>query len=115
MNKRKRNSKIMIGMLVAVVALGIGYAAIAGINLLINGPDNLELTNCIPNNTQLLDANIQNGCVILNFSQEITNFSNEEQKFNIIKCILNTLSQLNEVNSIKFLINNEQTSIFGEE
>ena len=37
MNKRKRNSKIMIGMLIAVVALGIGYDAIAGINLLING------------------------------------------------------------------------------
>ncbi len=42
MNKRKRNSKIMLGMLIAVVALGIGYAAIAGINLLINGTSSVK-------------------------------------------------------------------------
>ncbi len=36
MNRRKK-SKIMLGLLLAVIGLGIGYAAIAGVNLLVNG------------------------------------------------------------------------------
>ena len=35
--RRRKNSKIMLGLLIAVVALGVGYAAITGVNLLING------------------------------------------------------------------------------
>jgi len=35
--KRRKNSKIMLGLLIAVIALGVGYAAISGVNLLING------------------------------------------------------------------------------
>ncbi len=42
MYRRKKNSKIMVGMLIAVVALGIGYAAIAGVNLLINGTSSVK-------------------------------------------------------------------------
>jgi len=41
MNKMKRKDKkegrLFLGILVAVVALGVGYAAISGVNLLING------------------------------------------------------------------------------
>ena len=37
MRKEKRNSKIMLGLLIAVVTLGIGYAAITAIPLIING------------------------------------------------------------------------------
>ena len=32
MNKKKQ-SKVILGLLIAVVALGIGYAAIAGVSL----------------------------------------------------------------------------------
>lgn len=35
--KRRKNSKLMLGLLLAVIGLGIGYAAIAGVNLLVNG------------------------------------------------------------------------------
>ena len=35
--RRRKNSKIMLGLLIAVVALGVGYAAISGVNLLSNG------------------------------------------------------------------------------
>lgn len=34
---KKTNGKIFLGLMVAVVALGIGYAAISGVNLIING------------------------------------------------------------------------------
>ena len=35
--KRKKNSKILLGLLLAVIGLGIGYAAVTGVNLFING------------------------------------------------------------------------------
>ena len=35
--RRRKNSKMILGLLIAVVALGVGYAAITGVNLLING------------------------------------------------------------------------------
>ena len=85
------------------------------INLLIKGPSNDGLLNVFPDNTQVLDAYIQNGCVTIDFSEEILNFENEEQQYNIVNSILNTLTQLNEVSSIKILINNENSSYFKEE
>lgn len=82
--------------------------------LLLNGPKTSTLKNVFPENTRLIDATIENGCVTVNFSQEIENFESDTQKFNIINCILNTLGSLNEVNSIKILINNEQSTKFNE-
>ncbi len=40
--KRRKNSKLLLGLLVAIVSMGIGYAAIAGIGLLINGNASLK-------------------------------------------------------------------------
>ena len=77
------------------------------VNLLIEGPKNSDLTKLIPDNTTLINASIDHSNVILNFSSEILNFADETQKYNIINSILNTLSQLNEVNSFNILINNE--------
>ena len=85
------------------------------INLLIEGPSNDTLLKVFPDNTQVLDAYIKNGCVSIDFSEEILNVENEEQQYNIINSILNTLTQLNEVNSIKILVNNESSDYFKEE
>lgn len=74
---------------------------------LIEGPTEENLINVFPENTRLIDAKLSNNCIILNFSEELLNFKDDEQKYNIINSILNTLTQLNEVNSIKILINNE--------
>ena len=84
------------------------------VNLLILGPSSENLSNVFPENTQILDAYIKNNCVTLDFSEELLNFENEDQKYNIINSILNTLSQLNEVNSIEFMINNEKNDIFSD-
>ena len=82
------------------------------IELLLLGPQNNELVNCFPENTKILDATFDNGCVILNFSEDILNFKDETQKLNIISCTLNTLKQLNEVNSIKILVNGDLNNSF---
>ena len=84
------------------------------VNLLIQGPKSRNLINIFPENTQILDAYIKNNCVTLDFSEELLNFENEDQKYNIINCILNTLSQLNEVNSVELLINNEKSEVFSD-
>lgn len=84
------------------------------INFLISGPQTDSLKNVFPENVKLLDSKYENGSVLLNFSEEILNYSDDTQKYNIINCILNTLTQLNEVNSIKFLVNNETSNEFDE-
>lgn len=85
------------------------------VDLLIAGPSQESLVNVFPNNTQLLDTTFAQNCVTLNFSADLLNYENEEQKFNIINSLLNTLTQLNEVNSIKILINGENNSNFNDE
>ena len=84
------------------------------VNLLISGPSSENLSNVFPENTRVLDAYIKNNCVTLDFSEELLNFENEDQKYNIVNSILNTLAQLNEVNSIEFLINNEKSDVFSD-
>lgn len=85
------------------------------IELLISGPQSENLVKVFPENTKILEAKLENSCVILNFSEELINYVDDNQKFNIINTILNTLTQLNEVNSIKILINNNQSDKFNEE
>ena len=84
------------------------------VNLLIQGPKSQNLASVFPEKTQILDAYIKNNCVTLDFSEELLNFETEDQKYNIVNSILNTLAQLNEVNSIEFLINNEKNDAFSD-
>lgn len=84
------------------------------VDLLIQGPTSEFLSNVFPENTQVLDAYLKNDCVIVDFSQELLNFENEEQKYNIINSVLNTLTKLNEVNSVEILINNEKNDSFSD-
>lgn len=84
------------------------------IELLLSGPQTDNLINVFPENTKILDTKLENNCVILNFSEEFLNFKDDEQKFNMINCILNTLKQLNEVNSIKILVGGNSNDNFDE-
>jgi len=84
------------------------------VNLLLAGPSSQNMSNVFPENTQILDAYIKNNCVTLDFSEELLNFKDENQKYNIVNSILNTLAQLNEVNSIQILINNEKNDAFSD-
>lgn len=85
------------------------------VQLLIDGPQTDTLKKVFPDNIQILDAVIENNCVTLNFSETLSNIKDDTQKFNVINCILNTLTQLNEVNSIKILINGTPSELFNEE
>lgn len=84
------------------------------VNLLIKGPQSSNLKELIPDGTILNDIKIENGCAILNLSNEFLNFENEEKKFKIINSIVNTLTNLKEINSVSFLINGEKNEKLSE-
>ena len=85
------------------------------IEKLLEGPSDENLEKVFPENTHIIDANLSNDCVMLNFSEEILNYKDDIQKYNIINSILNTLTQLNEVSAIKILVNNEINDQISQE
>ena len=78
------------------------------INLLIKGPQSSNLKKLIPDGTVLHDIKIEKSCAIINVSNEFLNYENEENKLKIINSIVNTLTNLKEIKSIKFLVNGKQ-------
>lgn len=78
------------------------------INLLIKGPQGSNLKKLIPDGTVVHDVKIDKSCAIINVSNEFLNYENDENKLKIINSIVNTLTNLKEINSVKFLINGEQ-------
>ena len=86
------------------------------INLLIEGPKNERLIKLIPENTKLNNAEIINNIVYLDFSSEFINeqFLGEEHEKKIINSIINTLTELNEVNGIYITINGEKNLGFPD-
>ncbi len=86
------------------------------VNLLIEGPKNEDKENIFPENTKLLNTSLEGDCLTLNFSSEFLNYdkTDEKTKENLVNSIVNTLTQLNEVNSIKILIDGAQNEEFNE-
>ncbi len=78
------------------------------VELLIKGPQSSNLKKLIPDGTLLHDVKVDKSCAIVNVSNEFLNFENEENKLKIINSIVNTLTNLKEINSVKFLINGEE-------
>lgn len=78
------------------------------VKLLIKGPESSNLKKLIPDGTVLHDIKVDKSCAIVNVSNEFLNFENEENKLKIINSIVNTLTNLKEINSVKFLINGEE-------
>lgn len=86
------------------------------IELLLKGPKNESLERIIPEGTTVFDVGIEAGCVIINLSKDVLSFGEDETiKKNIINSIYQTLTELNEVTSIRFLIEGEENSNFPEE
>lgn len=87
------------------------------IELLINGPKNDKLKVIIPENTKLLNSSLEGECLTLDFSSELLNYSNNDskEKENLINSIVNTVTELNEVNKVKILINGQTNDEFKKE
>lgn len=86
------------------------------VELLINGPKNDKLKTVIPENTKLLKSYLDGECLTLDFSEELLNYNKEDgkEKDNLINSIVNTVTELNEVNKVKFLVNGQACNDFEE-
>lgn len=86
------------------------------VNLLIEGPKNEKATKVIPENTKVLKTYTEGDCVVLDLSKEFLNYSKEDtkQKQNMIDSIVNTLTELTEVNSVKFMIDGQSNEEFKD-
>lgn len=86
------------------------------INLLIEGPKNEKLVKLIPEGTNLISAEIKDNILFLNFSKEFINEQNlgKEQEELILKSIVNTVTELTEINKVAFLIEGEQDKGFPD-
>lgn len=87
------------------------------VELLISGPKNEKLKSIIPENTKLLSSSLEGECLILDFSSELLNYNKQDnkEKENLVNSIVNTVTELNEVNKVKFLINGEINEELKEE
>ena len=84
------------------------------IKMLIEGPASSFLHKNLPDSTKIIGTELKGDCLYINFSKEfVDNCSNEEQeRMNIIYSVVNTVCELNEVNSVKFLIEGEENLVF---
>ena len=86
------------------------------INLLIEGPKNEKEEKIIPEGTKVLKTYMEDDCVVLDFSEEFLNYNknDENTKNNLMNSIVNTMTELTEVNKVKILINGNQNQEFNE-
>ncbi len=84
--------------------------------LLIEEPKNEKLQSVIPQGTRVLKAELKGDIVYLDLSKEfIDNHSGgQEQENTTIYAIVNTLTELNEVNGVKILINGREDQKFKD-
>ena len=87
------------------------------INLLIEGPKNEKLIKLIPEGAKLINTKIENNILYLNFSEELIKNQNlgKEQEGLILKSIVNTVTELTEINEIAILIEGEKDKGFPDD
>ena len=85
-------------------------------NLLIEGPKNESLEGIIPEGTKVLKTYIEEDSLVLDLTKDFLNFDMEEEKGkdNLINSIVCTMTELTEVNSVKFLIEGQESEVFNE-
>ena len=86
------------------------------VNLLIEGPKSEKSVKLIPDNTRLLQNYLEGDCLVLDFSVEFLNYDkeNEKGKENLINSIVNTLTELSEINEVKILIDGKENQEFDQ-
>lgn len=85
------------------------------IALLIEGPKNEKNRKIIPEGTKLNKSYFEGDCVVLDFSKEFLNYNKEDEteKTNLIDSIVNTLTELTEVNQVRFVIDGNENAELG--
>lgn len=84
--------------------------------MLIEGPKNTNLEKTIPEGTKINKLQKEADILIIDFSEEfVSNHKGEEKDEKItINSIVNTVTELTEINGIKILINGEENKSFKD-
>ncbi len=79
------------------------------INLILEGPNTESLESTVPQETKLISAVLEGDCLVVNLSKEFINNAKEDviEKMNSIYSIVNTVTELKEISSVKILIEGE--------
>lgn len=84
------------------------------ISLLLSGPNSEALESSIPSETKLISTIVEGECLIVNLSKEFIDNAKEtpNEKMNSIYSIVNTVTELKEISSVKILIEGEENQGF---
>lgn len=80
------------------------------LNILIKGPESQGLINVIPQNTKINSAKLEKSTLYVDLSQDFLNSSGTEAIYSIV----NTVTEFNEIDSVKFLIDGKQNDALKE-
>lgn len=113
-NKTTRNVEPEARMLDVKTLIKDPYTVI--INMLIDGPKNENHDKVIPEGTTLIGTSLEGDTLKINFSSEFVenHIGRKEEEQKTIECLVNSLTELTEVNSIKILINGEENAKFKD-
>mgnify|MGYP004594176425 FL=1 len=86
------------------------------IELLIEGPKSEKMAKLIPDGTKLNKIEIKNDCIYIDFSEDFIKEQKlgKEQEELIIKSIVNTVTELKEINSVVILIDGKENQQFPD-
>lgn len=74
------------------------------LNILICGPENQNLINVIPKNTKINNTKLEKNTLLIDLTEDFLNSSGMDAIYSIV----NTVTEFNEVNNVKFLIDGKQ-------
>lgn len=86
------------------------------LNMLIQGPKGESLKSTIPEGTKINKIQKENDILIIDFSKEFVenHVGGEQEEKNTINCIVNTVTELTEINGIKILIDGQENQAFKD-
>ena len=86
------------------------------IELLMENPKNEKLKSCIPDGVKLNNVELKSDILYIDFSKELieNHEGGIENECNTIYSLVNTLTELTEVNGIKILIEGEENRSFKD-
>lgn len=85
------------------------------LGMLIQGPKDSNLEGIIPDGTKVINTELKGSCLTINLSKEFLEIDNTDpiKISNLIYSIVNTLTELKEVSTVKFLIDSEECDAFS--
>jgi len=86
------------------------------LKILMEGPKSDKLERIIPEGTQVLGTELKKDVLYINLSNEFIENQKDgiEEEAKTIYSIVNTLTELNEVNAVRILINGEENNEFKD-